>query len=257
LAGDLRLGILPSDSGFQAMSERALSRAQLREIDRRAIEELGLPGAVLMENAGRGATEILLQQQPVGIVAICCGKGNNGGDGFVIARHLLCSGQPLELHLVVDPSELRVDAALHFRVLMNLGVVPSVWQLPDQVALFAAALQRAGWIVDALLGTGATGIPRDPYLTAIRLLNESGKPILAVDLPSGMDADLGVNTVHHPHCCVRATRTATFVADKLAFLKPGSREWTGPIEVVGIGVPASILDDPAPDQSSVMPGNVR
>ena len=100
---------------------RPLSRAEVREVDRRAIDEFGLPGAVLMENAGRGAAELLLKRKPTGSVVICAGKGNNGGDGFVVARHLENRGVPVRVILFALPSRLQGDAAIFFHVLNRAG----------------------------------------------------------------------------------------------------------------------------------------
>ncbi len=216
---------------------RSLTRAEVRNIDRIAIEQYGLPGVVLMENAGRNAAALLLSTGITGPVVICCGKGNNGGDGFVIARHLDNAGINVRILLACDPSEYQDDAAI------NLCVVQSA-RLPLRRIPTAALdqwqheLQSAEWIVDALLGTGATGGVREPYGTAINAINTSGRKVFAVDLPSGMDADTGQPLGE----CVRATRTVTFVARKIGFDQPGAEQWTGPVDVVDIGVPRALLE---------------
>jgi NAD(P)H-hydrate epimerase len=217
-----------------------LSRSEVREVDRRAIEEYGLPGVVLMENAGRGCAELLLLEGCLvegSRVIICCGKGNNGGDGFVIARHLEIRGMRAGVILTCEPSELRGDAAVHFRVIDRAG-------LPITIAASAEAwrdadrrLGEAAWLVDALLGTGFEGTPREPVASAIRAMNQSGRPILAIDLPSGLDADAGTAAGE----CVRAARTMTFVAKKRGFEVSDCREWTGPVDVIHIGVPKQLL----------------
>src|SRR5207302_5011864 len=137
---------------FRAMT--TWTRAEVREIDRRAIEEFGVPGVVLMENAGRGAAGVLLSLGIGGPVLICCGKGNNGGDGFVIARHLDNRGVGVRVLLFARPEELTGDAAINFRIIERSGL-PIVIQ-PDPAAL-AGELAPTAWVVDALFGTGLTG----------------------------------------------------------------------------------------------------
>lgn len=216
---------------------RSLTRAEVREVDRRAIAEYGLPGIVLMENAGRHAAELLLQQGIAGRVAICCGKGNNAGDGFVIARHLDNAGVDVDVLLAVDPQTFTGDAAVNYRVLeASLLSIRHLAAAPMND--WSAALAPCEWIVDALLGTGMQGMLREPLTTVITAINAAGKRVLAVDLPSGMDADTG----QPQGCCVRATLTATFVARKIGFNQPGTEVWTGPVHVADIGAPRALLE---------------
>src|SRR5437762_994268 len=185
-----------------------LTRAQVRELDRRAIEEFGVPGVVLMENAGRGATEVLVSLGVSGRVAICCGKGNNGGDGFVIARHLDNRGVGVRVLLFTRPDELTGDAAINYRIIERSGL-PIVVQ-PDLASL-PGELTAAAWVVDALFGTGLTGAVRSPFDAIIAAVNVGGRPVLAVDIPSGLDCDTGLT----PGPTVRAAHTVTFVAEKV------------------------------------------
>lgn len=221
------------------MSTLTLTRTQVRDVDRRAIDEYGLPGVVLMENAGRGVVELLCRLGCAGPVVICAGKGNNGGDGFVIARHLAIRGIPARVILCCDPEELKGDAAIHYRVLQRAGLAGSVLGTDLNRENLRDLLKSADWIVDALLGTGAQGPVRDPYGSVIESINQSGRCVLAVDLPSGMDCDTGdVGGV-----CVRATATATFVARKPGFDAAGAFGWTGPVHVIDIGVPPRLLEE--------------
>jgi NAD(P)H-hydrate epimerase len=213
-----------------------LTRHQVRELDRRAIEEFGMPGAVLMENAGRGAAEFLLAQKPVEPVLVVSGKGNNGGDGFVIARHLDNHGVRVRIALLCPPEELQGDAALNFHIVAQSGL--AVLANADIDAL-KIALTGAGFIVDAVFGTGLTGQVKSPYDEVITALNERGLPILAVDIPSGLDCDTGKPL----GSAVRATYTVTFVAQKKGFADPGSRRFTGEVHVADIGVPRKLLED--------------
>jgi NAD(P)H-hydrate epimerase len=217
---------------------RALTRDQVRDVDRRAIADYGLPGVVLMENAGRGTAELLAQFGVAGRVVICAGKGNNGGDGFVIARHLELRGCAVTVLLFCQPSDLTGDAAINYRVLEGAKQSLVVMGTSPDVAELDRHLSAADWIVDALLGTGTQGTIREPYLTAIAAINRAGKKVLAVDLPSGMDCDTGQAL----GACVRADHTATFVARKVGFDAPGADRLTGQVHVIGIGVPKQLLD---------------
>lgn len=211
------------------------TREQARAFDRHAIETLGLPGIVLMENAGRGCVEALEQVGVGGPVVVVCGKGNNGGDGFVIARHLSVCGYECRVILASAPSELRGDALWAFDVLTHCGLAildtsglnPSL--VLQELDAFAGG---SAWIIDALLGSGATGAPRPPYDTLIDWMNgESGKR-LAVDLPSGLDCDTG----EPASPTVRADITCTFVAPKAGFNNPGSAGFLGKVKILDIGV---------------------
>jgi NAD(P)H-hydrate epimerase len=218
---------------------KPLARTEVREIDRRAIDEYGLPGIVLMENAGRGAAELLHTIAPGATVAIVCGKGNNAGDGFVIARHLENLGHAVRLLLACAPAELRGDAALAWGVTEKAGI-PAAQLAAATPTEWERALAGADWIIDALLGTGATGAPRGAIATAIEGVNaagRSGAKVFAVDLPSGLDCDTGQAL----GSCVRADVTATFVARKVGFDAPAAAPLLGDVHVVGIGVPRALL----------------
>ena len=220
------------------MENVRLNRQQSREIDRIAIEEYGLPGTVLMENAGRGAAEWLVELGIHGPAAICCGKGNNGGDGFVIARHLANRGCSVSLLLFSPPDQLTGDAAIAYGVVERMRL-PCV-QIPDSLGWedVRRQLAQADWIVDALLGTGTKGAPREPFASAIRAINESARKVLAVDLPSGLDCETGEAAGE----CIRADATATFVSQKTGFDSPAARPFLGTVRVISIGAPAAILD---------------
>jgi NAD(P)H-hydrate epimerase len=220
-------------------SPPTLDRRQSREVDRRAIEEYGMLGLVLMENAGRGVVDKLFQFGIAGPVVVCCGKGNNAGDGFVIARHLDLRRQEVHVLLWADPAELAGDALANYAILAKSDV--PILQLAGGSASPDAerVLRGAGWIVDALLGTGAQGAPRPPLAEAIDLLNLQGARKLAVDLPSGLDCDLGVIS---PHTFV-AEHTCTFVAPKPGFYAPGAERYTGVVHVLDIGAPRKLVDE--------------
>lgn len=215
-----------------------LTREQVRAIDRRASDEYGIPGVVLMENAGRGAAEVLLAQGIPGPVTVCCGKGNNGGDGFVIARHLANRGVPVQVLLFARPEELTGDAALNYRIVARGGVPLTVHAGPDlDEPALRSELSRSAWIVDALFGTGLTTSVRAPFERVIAAINNSGVRVFAVDLPSGLDCDSGATLGP----TVRACCTATFVAPKPGFAVAGARAWVGQVHTVDIGIPQALL----------------
>jgi NAD(P)H-hydrate epimerase len=221
-----------------------LNREQSRRIDVLAVQQYGMTGLVLMENAGRGAAEIIRKlmvdrSQSAGPVVICCGKGNNGGDGFVIARHLDNRGIPVRILLFCDPTKLTGDAAANYEIARRAGLpIEPLFENIDNTTV-AARLSDAACVVDALLGTGATGEPRAPYDVAIAAINTQPAPVVAVDLPSGLDCDTGSPAKH----CVRAQHTITFVAAKPGLLVAAAKPYVGKLHVVDIGVPRKLLGD--------------
>ena len=205
------------------MSEPLLDAEQMRATDRWAIETLGIPSLDLMERAGEGLAAVVAQQAPVGRVVIVCGKGNNGGDGLVTARLLRAAGREVDVLAVWPPAELRGDAA---EQLHRLSAEPGVFD--------AARLEGAAVIVDALLGTGATGAPRDPAGAVIEAINAAGAPVVAADIPSGVDASTG----EVAGAAITAVATATFHGAKPGlWIRPG-KEHAGEVRVIDIGIPA-------------------
>ncbi|MFM8224017.1 MAG: NAD(P)H-hydrate epimerase [Planctomycetaceae bacterium] len=233
---------------------RALTRDEVRQVDATALAEFGMPGVVLMENAGRGAAQLLLAQRPRGPVLVCAGKGNNGGDAFVLARYLDLAGVPVELLTCVPPEAQSADAAVFRHVVERAGLPSRAWPAPGwstaaqklpatgRVATVAEPpgldFASFAWIVDGLLGTGARGAPGPELASLIDALHASGRPVFALDLPSGLDCDTGVA----PGACVRATLTATFVAPKIGFGVPGADAWLGRVEIVDIGIPRALRE---------------
>lgn len=221
-----------------------LTAAQLRELDTFAIEGLGLPGIVLMENAGRNAAEHLvsvLRAQNLGgrrppppwKVSILCGRGGNGGDGYVVARHLANAGHDVEVLSVALRERLAGDAAVERTVCERLGL--RIVSVGDGAAWSGALarLEHCDAIVDGLLGVGSQGAPREPVADVLRCANASRLPFkLALDLPSGLDADSGAVAGE----CFVADLTVTFVARKLAFSQPAAARFCGRIVVADIGV---------------------
>lgn len=213
-----------------------LNRDQVREVDRRAIEEYGMSGLVLMENAGRGCTDRLYELGVTGPVAILCGRGNNAGDGFVIARHLDLRGLSVRVLLFCDPGGLRGDAQANYEVLSKCDVPIMVLETADDER-FDAALNGADWIVDALLGTGAHGEPRPPLDQVIQQANETPAKRMAVDLPSGLDCDTGQAAQR----TFQADHTCTFVAAKTGFATETAKRFIGQVHVQDIGAPRTLM----------------
>lgn len=207
--------------------------AEMRALDARAIQQLGIPGPRLMEHAGSGAARWIAREWgPLRrkSIVIVCGKGNNGGDGFVVARRLRAAGAAVRVFLVGRRTDVKGDAAQALG--RWRGRVEEIVAESGLPAL-RRALGEAHGIVDALLGTGVTGAPHGLTGEAIQAINAAGRPVAALDLPSGLDSDRGGG----PGLTVRATLTTTFAAYKRGLLLyPGAAQ-AGRVEVVDIGIP--------------------
>lgn len=213
---------------------------QMRRIDRLAIEKHGIPGIVLMENAGRQVAEAVwevLQERYRGPVLIVCGKGNNGGDGLVAARHLLNRGVEVQVALLAPGGELSGDAATNYRIARNIGV-PLVEHADGEAVRVTA--RRAGVLVDAILGTGISGDVQGVPAEAIDALNRSSAPVVAVDIPSGIHADTGAVC----GLAVRADVTVTFGLPKIGLLLHPGAEHCGQLRVADISLPRHLLESP-------------
>lgn len=221
---------------------KTLTVAQMREADRRCIEELGMPGVVLMNTAGT-AVFAEVNAGPVGVV---CGKGNNGGDGFVVARLALLAGYETHVVLVARPEDIQGDAAVFMDVYKSMGGHIEV--APDEATAAAAVrkLSRCAVLVDAVLGTGTRGEVRGPLRAAI----EAWPSVytVSVDVPSGMNADTGEPC----GVCVRADVTVTFAFAKQGFTSPVAQANLGRLVVADIGIPDWCADDTAWAQRSGM-----
>jgi NAD(P)H-hydrate epimerase len=231
-----------------------LTRAQVREVDRRAIEEYGVPGIVLMENAAIHAADVAwdLINHQAQAVDIVCGGGNNGGDGLAIARHLHNRGCWVRILLANEPMKYTGDALINYGIVraMNLPVFEfeetSKLLRPSQLFGFDKDSMRRPehepreLVIDALFGTGLDRPPHENALRLIELMKGCDVPILAIDVPSGMDCDTGKSL---GDACVRATRTVTFVAEKVGFGNPASRQYTGEVTVADIGCPRKIVEE--------------
>jgi NAD(P)H-hydrate epimerase len=246
---------------------RPLSRQEIRELDVRASEQLGLSTLILMENAGRGAAAWLvelaagvrtesaarpfsalpsaeIELSPAAAlprVLILSGPGNNGGDGGVVARHLDAWGFAVRIVWFANREQLRGDAKTQWMILERSGVDQTAWfylQSDDpRPAELDSLVANADWLVDGLLGTGLTRPVEGALRTVIEVMNSSNKPILALDVPSGLDADTGMPL----GTAIRARATATFAAPKLGFAVAGAAAYTGEVAIIDIGLPRVLL----------------
>lgn len=213
--------------------------SESRQLDQLA-ERSGLPSIVLMENAALRLAEVVQQHfelDPPKSIVIVCGKGNNGGDGLALARHLHNVGFSVQAFLLADPSELKGDAAINFVAATKLGISVQPLPSPEHLRYLVEPLRRADLVVDALLGTGVAGEVRGIYADAIPLLNEHAPRILSVDVPSGINSDTG-------EICgvaVRADATVTLGAIKLGMMLFPAADYVGDLFVGSLGVPDTLL----------------
>ncbi|PID55808.1 bifunctional ADP-dependent NAD(P)H-hydrate dehydratase/NAD(P)H-hydrate epimerase [candidate division KSB3 bacterium] len=220
---------------------KVATAAEIRELDRRAIEDVGIPGAVLMENAGTKVLRVM-QKRYAALkhrkVLIVCGKGNNGGDGLVLARHLFNRGVEVRVTLLADRHQLVGDAKLNFVIAAKMDIPIVEITSNEQLPAFRNLLPQADILVDAILGTGLNNAVKGLYKHIIESMNKSGKPIIAVDIPSGLSADSGAV----PGSCIHADLTVTFAVPKRGLLLYPAANYVGQLEVVDIGIPVNLLD---------------
>ncbi len=217
-----------------------LTADEMRELDRRTIEEIGIPGIVLMENAGRGAAELLCRRFAglwPGPVLVLAGRGNNGGDGYVVARHLLGRGWRVRTVVLAEAARVSGDAATNLQALQRSG--GEVQFAPDssRLARVLRQVKDSRLAVDALFGTGLSDSVEGHYAAAIDWLNATGLPVLSVDIPSGIDASSGRILGR----AVRAAVTVAFARGKLGHLLYPGAGLCGELEVVDIGIPVPLL----------------
>lgn len=215
------------------IKQMMLSRDEVRSLDAVAIRELGIPGLVLMENAARGVCDEVLRGTPPKAIHVLCGAGNNGGDGFALARQLAANGREPVVWLLSAGKPLTHDCDCNRKMWLSSGGNIREDTPPHQMFRELQSLNADDLIVDCLLGTGVQGAPREPFAGAIVAVNNSPAEVLAVDLPSGLDCDTGLATGE----CVQAARTVTFVAMKAGFNEPLSAKYTGHVSVAHIGIP--------------------
>lgn len=224
---------------------RVLSRAETRAADGIAATRLGLPALCLMENAGRGLADVTaseIRRYGLDGAVVVAARGNNGGDGLVAARHLRRRGIPVRILLASPPSSFGADSesGIHLAVVRTLGI--PVVDASDASSLAAAGLPAPGEVVvDAVLGTGLEGPVHGHLAEVLRWMGASGRPVVAADLPSGLDADTGALLGPAPRCVA----TATFLAVKRGLVTGRGPEHAGRVVVCDIGVPVDAVTVPS------------
>ncbi|QDV64158.1 NAD(P)H-hydrate epimerase [Crateriforma conspicua] len=213
---------------------------QSRRVDQVALEQYGMDGLVLMENAGSSAARRIAQLHPGASVLVLCGKGNNGGDGYVIARHLQLLRCDVHLLATATPDELSGDAAVNARIAARSEMPITFVKSADDPDI-QAAMDAADVIVDCLLGTGVSGSLRSPFQDIVALANAAAAVRIAIDVPTGWPAVQAETSIDA--MAFVADRTLTFVAVKAGMNENDADRWTGVVEVIGIGVPKKLLDD--------------
>jgi hydroxyethylthiazole kinase-like uncharacterized protein yjeF len=210
-----------------------LSCEQVRRLDADAIRDLQIPSLLLMENAARGAAEIILHEGSWETVTIICGPGNNGGDGLALSRLLAAENVSSAVFLLRGDKALSADALANLQLLDRCGLPVMEFELP-QLRDHLLKLSSRDLVVDALLGTGIRGTVRSPFREVIEVVNESDASVLSLDIPSGLDCDSGTPC----GTAVHADRTVTFAAMKSGLLAEPAAQFTGKLSVCHIGLPA-------------------
>ncbi|MCR4336394.1 MAG: NAD(P)H-hydrate epimerase [Candidatus Omnitrophica bacterium] len=216
---------------------KSVTVEQIRKLDQLAINQYGVPSLILMENAGRVvAQQVLnfLRCQENSHVAIFCGLGNNAGDGFVAARHLINFGVKVETFLIGSAKSLKNDAEVNYQILKNCGY--KIKEIHRVDPSFKRVLRKADCLVDAIFGVGLNREILNPFRSVIEAMNVSRKKIIAVDVPSGLDATTG----QIYGTCVKASQTVTFTFPKKGFFRKQGPEHVGKVVVVDIGIPKKI-----------------
>ncbi len=210
----------------------SISVCGMKELDRKTIEDFGVPSLCLMENAGRIAAEVVLSslrermkpENNTTEVSVFCGTGNNGGDGFVAARYLKRQGLRVEIYIVGEESGIKGDAGINFKAAKNVGI--EIKEARDSSEL------RSDMMLDAIFGVGLKGEMKGRAKTVINMINENTAPVISVDVPSGLDADTGEVAC----VAVKAEKTVTMHCAKKGFFLGKGPEYTGEIVVADIGL---------------------
>ena len=226
---------------------------EMQRMDRATIASFGIPGRVLMESAGRGATAFFLEQLyrgQAGCVGVAAGRGNNGGDGFVMARYLHQKSIPVTVFLLAQKARITGDAGANLALLTAMGV--PVVEMADAAALEAqqSRMRHQQLWIDAILGTGLSADVRGHYREAIDFINRQQRPVFAVDIASGLNADTGQVC----GTCIQATATATFGFAKIGHFTYPGRSFSGRLKVIEIGIPPTVAADVGCRQHLITPG---
>jgi NAD(P)H-hydrate epimerase len=221
---------------------RVLNTQQMREADRRTIDDIGIPSIVRMENAGRqavAAMEAAFEGLAASRVGVLCGRGNNGGDGFVVARTLVQRGIEAAVFLLGSVSEVRGDARTNLEVLGRLGITVVEITSAQDWELHFSEISECDLIVDAILGTGFHGQLTGFLETVVADVNELGVPVVAIDLPTGLSAD----SHELAGDAIDASMTVTLAAPKIPLVLPPADTRAGDLVIADIGIPAPVLDE--------------
>ncbi|OGP32203.1 MAG: hypothetical protein A2073_00975 [Deltaproteobacteria bacterium GWC2_42_11] len=215
----------------------------MKLLDEKAIKDYGIPGIVLMENAGKGAAEIILKKHitsnSIKTVSIFAGKGNNGGDGFVIARHLKNKGMDVIVYLVAKESDVKGDAGTNMNIWKKMGgKIYGITKTQD-IEKHASKVKHSQLIIDAIFGTGFVNNISGIYKNVIDFINGAGKKVVSIDVPSGIDASTG----RLLGCCIKADATITMVLPKIGLITYPGAGYAGKLDVVDIGMPLEIIED--------------
>ncbi len=218
--------------------KKIYSSGEVTEIERRAIYEFGIPGSVLMENAGRGLARLACERFGLGRIVLLCGPGNNGGDGLAAARFLKETGACPQVLLFCAAGALKADSRIHYDLLVkeDVSVCHAQWDAALEICLDAVA--DCCGIVDALFGLGMNRPLQSPWRDLVNIMNESGKEVVSADLPSGLNADTG----EVMGVCTRAATTAVFGVLKKGLTLGSGPELSGDIRLVEIGLPPALLN---------------
>ena len=221
---------------------KVLSSKQMKEIDRRAIQELGIPGPTLMEKAGLRIFQNIQKKFPdlsKEKFTIVAGKGNNGGDGFVVARHLLKQGADPDVLLLASKSEVKGDAAGNLKAAEEIGIRISEVRSVKDLNLQKRKISQSSVIIDAIFGTGLTKPAQGLYVDVIELINKSKAFKVAVDIPSGLSSD----TFQIIGPCVKTDLTVSLAAPKISNVFPPAEECIGELVIADIGVPSFLFKE--------------
>ncbi|AEF93381.1 YjeF-related protein [Desulfotomaculum nigrificans CO-1-SRB] len=220
---------------------RVVTAAEMRQIDQTAIKQHGIPGIVLMENAGLRVVEVIegiLGDVRDQVFSIIVGKGNNGGDGLVVARHLLNRGAQVKVLLMADPADFQGDARVNLNIWQNMGQPVYQVNQVNGINIIKVALLNTSMVIDALYGTGFHGVVNEKVGRIIELINDSHIPVVAVDIPSGLEADTG--QVNGP--CIKADHTVTFGLPKIGLVVEPGASYTGQLHIVDISLPRALTE---------------
>lgn len=216
---------------------KSVSSEQMRQLDAAAIANYSIPSLLLMENAGSSVSQVIRREYDCCRVVVVVGKGNNGGDGLVVARHLQNSGYPVQVVLLEDPENLKTDPRVNYTICRQMKIpIVNLSQAVKDDELFPG-FRDAELIVDAIFGVGLHSPVRGVFELAIQLVNGCQKPVVSIDIPSGLDADTGI--VHGE--AVRATWTITLALPKHGLYKREGPSHAGKIEVADIGIPRELI----------------